>query len=66
MPRKRATEPCSCGCGQMPVSGKFCAGHDQKMLHKIREKAGGIFMLEAIVNKHLQGDKEKIKLKGDL
>jgi len=54
MVRKKTTKKCRCGCGGIPVSGIFKKGHDQKLLHKLRAKAGGYDELEEAVNLFLK------------
>jgi len=33
---------CECGCGQMPASGVFMPGHDQRYRAETERRAGGI------------------------
>lgn len=49
MPRKRPENKCRCGCGGISATGVFMRGHDQKLLHKLREMAGGFDGLEEAV-----------------
>lgn len=33
---------CECGCGQVPASGDFMPGHDQRYRAETERRAGGI------------------------
>jgi len=53
MPRKNTNKPCRCGCGGISKTGSFMKGHDQKLLHSLRKKAGGWDELEDAVQFYL-------------
>ena len=52
MPNDNDEKQCRCGCGEMPVRGRFLPGHDQKLLAAICRAVGGVEELCAFVERH--------------
>ena len=45
-----ADKECACGCGEMTKGGTWMSGHDMKHLTRIAKRAGGILVLEGLVD----------------
>lgn len=40
---------CECGCGEVPASGGFRSGHDQKLRINLEQQVGGLLALRDLV-----------------
>lgn len=40
---------CACGCGEVPVNGKFLPGHDQKLRADLERRVGDLIPLRMLV-----------------
>lgn len=40
---------CRCGCGEEVSNGNFVTGHGQKLTARLMKEAGGLFLLQELV-----------------